>query len=92
MGIYDGTATDWETGTERQEVAIPAGWKRSAKAMICPNGNCKYRGPAAQRSKGSRIVLWVLMALLLLPGLIYGMLFCGQEYCCPRCRNRVDLL
>jgi hypothetical protein len=30
--------------------------------------------------------------VMVLPGLIYAIFFCGQEYCCPRCRNRVDLL
>ena len=59
--------------------------------MVCPNPNCGYRGPAASKPKGSRVVLVILMALLILPGLIYGMLCSGRTYYCPECGTVVDL-
>ena len=89
MGIYDGAATEWDQS--QAQVSIPRGWKRSRKTMICSNPNCKYHGPAAEKSRGSRAAMWILMAFFLLPGLIYGMFFSGLQYCCPRCGTVVHL-
>ena len=89
MGIYDGTSPDWSV--EVQRASLPSGWRWSKKQMICPNPNCKYRGAAAEKPRGSRAAMWFLMLFFLLPGLIYGMLYSGKQHCCPQCRTVVDL-
>ena len=92
MGIYDGTETvDWDTKQRDLPPTLPSGWRWSQRSMICPNPNCGYRGAAAARPRGSRAAMWVLMLLLVVPGLIYGMFFSGQRFCCPKCRTVVDL-
>lgn len=96
-GIYRGPgrsreafkAVDWCQNAERVE--LPRGWRWARKQMVCPNPNCGYRGAAAEKAKGSRAAMWLLMCFLLLPGLIYGMLMSGKKYCCPKCRTVVDL-
>ena len=70
---------------------LPSGWEWSQRQMICPNPNCGYQGAAISQPKGSRFALWVLMFLVLIPGLIYGMFFSGRRYCCPRCRTVVEI-
>lgn len=61
------------------------------KQMVCPNPNCGYRGPAASKPKGSRVVFYVLACCFLLPGLIYGIACSGRKYYCPQCGTVVDL-
>lgn len=70
---------------------MPRGWKVSAKQMVCANPNCGYRGAAAEQAKGSRVALWVLMCLAIVPGLIYGIVTSGKRYCCPRCGTVANL-
>jgi hypothetical protein len=89
MGIYDGTATDWNATYEQTE--LPAGWRWSKKQMVCPNPNCGHRGTAASRPKGSRMAMWILIILLFPLGMIYAMFFSGYQHCCPKCRTVVDL-
>jgi hypothetical protein len=72
-------------------IPVPSGWKWSKKNLICPNPNCRYSGAAIEQPRGSRAAMWLLMCFLLLPGLIYGMVFSGQQYCCPKCRTKIDL-
>jgi hypothetical protein len=81
---------DWNQPREAQP-RCPKGWKWSKKEMLCSNPNCKYHGFAAEKPKGSRFVLWLMLAMFLLPGFIYAILHAGQVYCCPKCRSVVNL-
>jgi len=72
-------------------IQLPRGWKWSRKNMICPNPNCRYSGAAIEQPRGSRVVLWALIFMFLLPGMIYAIFFSGQQYCCPKCRTKIDL-
>ena len=77
--------------TQLEAMAPPRGWRWSNLQMVCPNPHCGYRGPAAKQPRGSRVALWLLMSLAILPGLIYAIFFSGERYCCPQCRTVVDL-
>lgn len=70
---------------------MPRGWTVSEKQMVCANPNCGYRGAAAEQAKGSRVALWMLMCLFLLPGLIYAIAYSGKRYCCPKCGSLANL-
>ena len=93
MSIYNEKPTDWTQHEKAEPTAspVPKGFKYSAKQMLCPNPNCGYKGNALRRAKGSRLALWLLLLMFVVPGLIYAMFFSGQVYCCPRCRMVVDL-
>lgn len=73
------------------EYSPPNGYSWSDKTMICPNPNCGYRGRAISKPKGERAVAYILMALFIVPGLIYAMFFSGDRYFCPKCRSEVNL-
>lgn len=73
------------------DVSLPQGWTVSGKQMVCANPNCKYRGAAAEQAKGSRVALWALMCLFLVPGLIYAIACSGNRYCCPKCGTVANL-
>lgn len=93
MSVYgQSKPTDWDVENTERPVAPPAGWKKSNTPMICSNPNCGYQGAAAVKAKGSRIVLWMLLAMFLLPGLIYAIFFSGKMHCCPKCRTVVQLV
>jgi hypothetical protein len=53
--------------------------------IICPNGNCGYKGPPKKKSRGSVIVGLLLCFFFLLPGIIYFIVRSGYRYYCPKC-------
>ena len=65
----------------------PARWNK--RYIICPNSNCGYTGDAKRQGKGSFLAFIVLSLLMLLPGLIYLVLYGGYELICPRCGTKI---
>ena len=57
--------------------------------IICPNPNCGYRGPGKKQAKGSLGVALLLLFLLVLPGLIYMVVYSGSIIVCPQCGMKV---
>lgn len=55
--------------------------------FVCPN--CGYRGRAKRKAKGSRIVLIVLLLIMVLPGLLYMVMYSGYVLACPNCGLKI---
>ena len=57
--------------------------------IICPNGNCNYRGMGKVMGRRSGCLLIVLLLFGVLPGILY-LLFSGSSgVCCPKCGMRI---
>jgi hypothetical protein len=56
---------------------------RARPARSCPVCGSS-RSPVA-KSKGSTVVLLVLLFLAIVPGIIYAIFFSGYVYVCPKC-------
>jgi predicted RNA-binding Zn-ribbon protein involved in translation (DUF1610 family) len=52
-------------------------------SRACPA--CGSTLPAVKKSKGSSVLLIILLLLWILPGLIYVIFYNGYVYVCPRC-------
>ncbi len=53
--------------------------------VICSNPNCGFVGVPEKKSRGSTIVLIVLLFIAVLPGILYLIFASGHDYFCPRC-------
>jgi hypothetical protein len=51
--------------------------------------NCGYHGRAKRKSKGSFLMFLFLLCLMVLPALIYLVLYNGCVFACPRCGIKV---
>jgi hypothetical protein len=60
-----------------------------AEPIICPNGNCNYRGEPNLEPRGSTLLLLALFACFVLPGILYLIFAGGYRQRCPRCN--IDL-
>ena len=56
---------------------------------FCPNPNCGYSGPPERKSKGSGLILILLLLLWVLPGILYAIIYNGYALSCPRCGVKV---
>lgn len=54
-------------------------------SIICPNGNCGFKGEPSRKARGSLIVGMILCCFFVVPGLLYFMLRSGYRYLCPKC-------
>ena len=58
-------------------------------AVVCPNANCRYAGPAAKIRKGSWLLLLLYLVLCFPVGIVYLFVCCHNLYVCPICRTTV---
>jgi hypothetical protein len=57
--------------------------------IICPNPNCGYTGPGQKKSKGSAVVMILLLLLWVVPGILYAIIYNGHVIVCPKCGMKV---
>ena len=69
----------------------PAGrhGNEAMRGIVCPNQNCGYRGKPRRKARGSMAMGCLLTILLVLPGLIYFVMWHGYRYYCPECGMQV---
>lgn len=72
-----------DTPVARAAPYVPPG------AIICPNPNCGYVGTPKRKSKGSAVIMIVLLLLWVIPGVIYAIVYNGYTLTCPRCGIKV---
>lgn len=58
---------------------LPAG------SMICSNPHCGHIGAPDRKSRGSAVVMILLLLFFLLPGILYVIFMSGYDYYCTRC-------
>jgi hypothetical protein len=79
--------------TPRTVAAAPAGpvsfHNAHGPPIICPNPNCGYTGPSERKSKGSAVMMILLLLLWVLPGLIYAFVYNGHVLSCPNCGIKI---
>jgi hypothetical protein len=69
-----------------EALSFPAPVKiMKAKAIICPNCQCLYRGEPRKEPRGSVLIGLLLCLFFLAPGLLYFGLTEGYRYYCPQC-------
>lgn len=64
------------SGTQEQQ-------EPSREIVICPN--CQSAVKPRKESKGSTLVMLVLLLLFIVPGMIYGLFRGGYKHVCPKC-------
>jgi hypothetical protein len=58
--------------------------------IICPNPNCGYQGPGKEVGGSNCLLLVILFALGILPGILY-LLWCPKKgVICPKCGARIN--
>jgi hypothetical protein len=76
---------DHQRGTFESAVVKPSRRQLLPGQMICINPNCGWIGTPERKSRGSAIVMILLLLIAVLPGLIYIIFMSGYDYFCPRC-------
>ena len=78
----------WQSGPLRVVVTLSKKGAESVarvRYIICPNGNCGYRGEPRRVVHGSTLIL-ILLLLCFFPGGIAYLIFKGgYRYYCPQC-------
>ena len=62
-----------------------------ARTIICPNPNCGYQGRPKRKARGSDLLLLILLACFVVPGLLYLAFKSGYSYRCPNCGLKVAI-